>query len=244
MRIHYAIALLRQNKVAWQGSPPQEPTSNEATQNADADNESEKGIPVPFPISVVPAPYPPQSLFGGEVILDALVDSSGKLTDAQVIHGDSPFLNEAQGAVQTWSFRPARMEGRDVEARVAIAFEFAEPFLPSPKRRTHSYDEPADADDRAPVPIYTVEPEYPVNSVAEGSVVVLGIVDAEGQLTSTKVIRDNGPLTDATIAAMKQWRFVPGKQAGKNVESSVIVVAAFRRPALAHLGAPLQAPEN
>jgi TonB family protein len=233
VRIHYAVALLQGHGIAWQTSP-QAPAS-EGQESAESEN-----LSIPLPISVVPAPYPAQSLFGGEVILDAEVDRSGKLTDAKVIHGDSPFLDQAQSALQTWSFRPARIEGKATDERIAVAFEFAEPYLPSPKRRTHEYPEPPDADDRAPVPVYTVEPEYPANGVTEGSVVVLGLIDAEGQLTSTKVIRDEAPLTAATISAMKQWRFVPGKQAGENSQSAVILVAAFRRPALASLQAPAQ----
>jgi TonB family protein len=233
VRIHYAIALLQQHGIAWQASS-QAPAANEKPEN----EENEQDLSVPLPVSVVPAPYPPQSLFGGEVILDALVDSDGKLTDAKVLRADSPFLDKAQSAVQTWSFRPARIEGQAVDERIAVAFEFTEPFLPSPKRRSHTYPEPPDADDRAPVPVYTVEPEYPVNAVAEGSVVVLGVINAQGHLTSTKVIRADGPLVAPTTAAMQQWRFTPGIRAGKNTESAVIVVAAFRRPALTRLGSP------
>lgn len=227
VRIHYAIALLQRHGIAWQAAAP---ASTETQQNRDSD---EKDPSVPFPISVVPAVYPPQSLFGGEVIFDAQVDSEGKLTDAKVIHGDPPFLDKARAALETWAFRPARIEGEPIGERIGVAFEFAEPYLPSPKRRTHNYPEPADLDDRAPVPVYTVEPEYPVTAVAEGSVVVLGIINAEGQLTSTEVIRDEGPLTAATTAAMQRWRFAPGVKAGKNIESAAVVVATFRRPALA-----------
>jgi TonB family protein len=235
VRIHYAVALLREHHIAWQPAS-QQPTAQQHTttpNEAQENTEPQSHISIPVPISVVPAPYPPQSLFGGEVILDAQVDTNGKLTDANVIHGDPPFLDKAQAAVQTWSFRPAQLEGQPVGQRIAVAFEFAEPFLPSPKRRTHEYPEPPDTDDRAPLPVYTVEPEYPVNGVAEGSVVVLGIVDEKGQLTSTEVIRDQGSLTGAALSALEQWRFAPARKAGKNVESVVMVVAAFRRPALA-----------
>ena len=234
VRIHYAIALLQQHGVAWQTSsqaPASEPAQNE---------DDDKAFSVPFPVSVVPAPYPPQSLFGGEVIVDALVDSDGKLADLKVVHGDPPFLDKAQSAVQTWSFRPARLEGKPIDARVGVVFEFADPYLPSPKPRAHTYPEPPDSDDRAPLPVYAVEPEYPVNALAEGSVVVLGIVDAEGRLTSTRVIRDVPQLTATTTAAMHQLRFVPGKKAGENTESAVIVVAAFRHPALARAGSAKQ----
>lgn len=239
VRIHYAIDLLQKHKIAWQAAAAtQEAGSNEPEESSQNESSSDKQDTAPFPISVVPAPYPPQSLFGGEVIFDALVDRSGNLTDAKVIHGDSPFLDKAQAAVQTWSFTPARFQGKAIEERVCVAFEFAEPFLPSPKRGTHEYPESADAEDRAALPVYTVEPEYPANTVDEGSVVVVGIVDAEGQLASTKVIDGSGPLAGATISAMKQWRFVAGRKAGKDVDSVVIVVAAFRRPAITRAAPP------
>ncbi len=194
---------------------------------------AEKGFSAPIPVSFNPPPYPPLALFGGEVVIDALVDTSGKLPDIKVVHADSPFLEQAQSAVRTWSFRPARLDDQEIDIRIGILFEFAEPYLPSPKPPTHTYPEPPDSDDRAPLPVYTVEPEYPVNSIAEGSVLVLGIVDAQGQLTSTKVIRDIETLTQATIAAMYQWRFVPARKEGKDTESAVIVSATFRRPSLA-----------
>jgi outer membrane biosynthesis protein TonB len=244
VRIHYAIDLLQKHGIAWQAAEAtQEAATNEPEESSQNESSSDKEDSVPFPISVVPAPYPPQSLFGGEVIFDALVDRSGTLGDAKVIHGDSPFLDKAQAALQTWSFRPARFEGKAIEERVGVAFEFAEPFLPSPKRGTHEYPEPPDADDRAPLPVYTVEPEYPPNTVDEGSVVVMGIVDAQGQLASTEVIRGSGPLASATISAMKQWRFAPGRKAGKDTDSVVIVVAAFRRPAITH-AAPVHSPSD
>lgn len=228
VRIHYAIALLQQHGISWQAVSE---ASSEAPIPQVQDNEEQ--LRIPFPLSVVPAPYPPQSLFGGEVILDALVGANGNVTDINVVHGDPPFLDKAQRAVQTWSFRPARIDDRETDERVAVAFEFAEPYLPSPKQRTHTYPEPPDSDDRAPLPVYTVEPEYPVNAVAEGSVIVLGMVDAQGQLTATLVIRDAEPLTAATVSAMHQWRFIPGKKAGQTIASAVIVAAAFRRPILA-----------
>lgn len=228
VRIHYAIALLEQHGIAWQASAESVST---ARNGQDAENDREAAVPLP--VSVVPAMYPPQSLFGGEVVLEAEVDAAGKLGTVKVVQGDEPFLDKAKDALQTWAFRPARLDEREVDSRAAVIFEFAQPFLPSPRQRAHTYPEPPNVEDGAAVPVYTIEPEYPVNGVAEGSVVILGIVDGEGRLTATRVIRDIEPLTGATLAAMRQWRFVPGRRAGENVESAVIVVAAFRRPALA-----------
>lgn len=70
----------------------------------------------------------------------------------------------------------------------------------------------------------------PPNTTSEGSVALYDVVDQQGRVTSTRVLRDVEPLTTATIAASQQWHFVPGKQAGVNTDSAVILVVTFRRP--------------
>jgi hypothetical protein len=151
-----------------------------------------------------------------------------------VVQGQSPFLEEVLGAVQTWTFLPARQDGHDVEARVGIVFQFAQPYLPKLMARVHEYKETgADSKDRGALPLYTLEPEYPVNSVGEGSVVLNEMVDREGRATSIHVVRDLASLTSPTVSAVRQWRFAPGKHGGEAVESGVIVVVTFRRPAVA-----------
>jgi hypothetical protein len=45
-----------------------------------------------------------------------------------------------------------------------------------------------------------------------------------------RVLRDVEPLTAATLAASRQWRFVLGKEAGANTDSAVALVVTFRHP--------------
>ena len=52
----------------------------------------------------------------------------GKPTDVRAVTGDSPFLETVLSAVRTWNFLPARMDGRVVEARIGICFNFRNPF--------------------------------------------------------------------------------------------------------------------
>ena len=190
-----------------------------------------RGYTAPAPLSVVGVPYPPQALFGGNVLLDALVDANGNLSDVRVVNGDSPFLDVALDAVHTWTFAPARVDGRAVDARIGIVFQFPQSFLPAVVARQRSYKEPlADAGERGALPVFTSEPDYPVNSIAEGSVILYGVVDPEGQLVSTSVVRDIPSLTATTQTAVQQWKFAPGKQAGAQAESAVIIVDTFRRP--------------
>src|ERR1700723_2206121 len=83
--------------------------------------------PRPVPYSLVPAPYPQQSLAGGEVLLDALVARTGTISDIRVVSGQEPFLAAALGAVHSWTFIPAHFAGHVTEARVAIGFQFPNP---------------------------------------------------------------------------------------------------------------------
>jgi outer membrane biosynthesis protein TonB len=224
LRIHYAIALLRQHGITWHAAVAAATPANTPAQQP-------TGFSPPTPVSLVGTPYPPQALMGGEVVLDAQIDSRGKLTDLRVIHGGAPFLEPVLSAVRTWTFAPAQMDGHAVDGRIGIVFQFPQSFLPKLKSREHKYDEPAeDPDEHGALPIATVEPNYPPNTVAEGSVALYNVVDPQGQVTTTRVLNDIEPLTDATIAAVQEWHFVPGKQAGNNTDSAVIVVMTFRRP--------------
>ena len=227
VRIHYAISLLQAHSIPWHATL-------DSGVHAAGSSEKAKDYSGPTPLSLVAAPFPAQAFSGGEILLDAKVDTRGKVTDVRVVQGQSPFLEEVLGAVQTWTFLPARQEGHDVDARVGIVFQFAQPYLPKLMARVHEYKETgADSKDRGALPLYTLEPEYPVNSVGEGSVVLNEMVDREGRATSIHVVRDLASLTSPTVSAVRQWRFAPGKRGGEAVESGVIVVVTFRRPAVA-----------
>lgn len=226
LRVHYAISLLQQKHIAWHAASE---TSKQIESSARQDN----GFTPPTPLSVVATPYPPEAVYGGDVVLDALVDSDGKPTDIRVVTGDSFFLENALSAVRTWTFSPARMDGRVVESRIGIVFQFPTSFLYHLGSPEHKYEEPlASSNDRGALPVLTVEPDYPVNSITEGSVALHELIDSHGQVESTSVLSDVESLTSTTEEAVSKWKFVPGKQAGAETESAVIIVVTFRRPAL------------
>ena len=85
--IHYAIALLQQKHIAW-SSGSSDPENN---QNAAEPSQASSAPVAPVALSLVPAAYPSQSIFGGEVLLDALVNSTGILADIKTIHGETPY---------------------------------------------------------------------------------------------------------------------------------------------------------
>ena len=223
VRIHYALALLRSHGISWHTAEhsvvPQSVSSPES------------GFSPPVPISLVATPYPPQALFGGEVVLDALIDTEGRIAELNVVHGAAPFLKPVLDAVHTWTFSPAQMDRQVVSARIGIVVQFPQSFLPKHTAPEREYVQPSDdLVDHGPLPVYTVEPDYPLKTVVEGSVILYQLVDQQGQVTSTHIFHDVEPLTAPTLAASRKWEFTPAKEAGVSTSSAAIVVVTFRHP--------------
>jgi TonB family protein len=77
---------------------------------------------VAFPTSTREPPYPPQAASGGVVLIEAMVDRTGKVADARVISSAPPFDQPALEAARQWRFRPAVVNGRPTPAYVYLIF--------------------------------------------------------------------------------------------------------------------------
>jgi len=222
--IHYAIALLQRKGIAWTAAPAGAP---------DVRRTSSQAAALPQPLSLIAAPFPSESLFGGEALLDVLVGTNGSVSYVKVLHGDGPFLAQALNAVRTWTFFPAHSDGRSVPSRIAVAFQFPQPYVPPRQPTVHHYTaiapSPASAGDPAPQALTTVEPAYPGNN-SDGSVVLYEAIDKSGHITSTHKLSGKDPLATAAIDAAGQWQFAPATESGTAVDSAAIVVFTFRQP--------------
>jgi TonB family protein len=232
--IHYAIALLQEKGIVWHLA------SNDAIGNEPLATQDDSTAP-PTPLSLVTAPFPSQSFFGGEVLLDALIGRDGTVSDIKVMHGDQPFLEKALNAVRTWTFHPARVDGGPVDARMTIAFEFPQPYVVPRSPTVHHYaansgsGSPSDpagdvASDSAAVPTITVEPEYPSVMSRGGNVILEESIDSRGHLGVLRVEQGKDSLDIAAVAAASEWSFAPATHAGAAVDSNAIVVVVFRSP--------------
>ena len=236
--VHYVIALLLQKGISWHSAPAaSKPSDGSAPKNAT--------FSPPAPLSLVAAPFPSQSLFGGEVVLDALVDSRGRVSDTKTVRGASPYFDNVLAAVRTWTFLPARLAGQPVASRIGIIFQFAQsyepPRAPRVERPTQPNDEPFPASpDRGALPVATSEIRFPPTAARDGNAILSGLVGPQGQLASLEVLQDTESLAPAAVAAAEKWRFVPGRRAGTDSDSVAIIVVVFRysgspRPASATL---------
>lgn len=84
----------------------------------------------------------------------------------------------------------------------------------------------------APVPVKKVDPPYPGparQARLEGSVVLYGVIRADGRVESVRVVRSVHELLDqSAVAAFQRWRFQPGRKNGAPVDLEVVVEIPFR----------------
>jgi TonB family protein len=82
---------------------------------------------IPFPTAVVVAPYPPNALGDGMVLVEVVVQPGGTAANARVIRSAPPFDEPALAAARQWMFRPARLRGQPVATFAYILFGFRQP---------------------------------------------------------------------------------------------------------------------
>jgi TonB family protein len=81
----------------------------------------------PLPLTTTTPLYPPMAFGAGVVLVEALVDAGGTVADVKVVRSAPPFDEAGTAAVRQWKFRPARVGGRQLPARVYVAVGFPVP---------------------------------------------------------------------------------------------------------------------
>jgi len=61
----------------------------------------------------------------GLVVIDAVVDETGRVTDMKVVSGSPLLARAATDALHTWKYEPARLDGRPIMSQVRVTFNFA-----------------------------------------------------------------------------------------------------------------------
>ena len=84
---------------------------------------------IPFPIATQTPPYPPTAIGEGVVLVEVLVGVDGRVQQRRLATGAGGFDQAALDAASRWSFRPARLNGRAVEAYAYLVFGFRQPVV-------------------------------------------------------------------------------------------------------------------
>jgi general secretion pathway protein A len=61
----------------------------------------------------------------GVVVIDALIDATGKVTDMRVISGFPRLTGAAMDALRTWKYEPARLNGQPIAMRMKVSINFS-----------------------------------------------------------------------------------------------------------------------
>jgi TonB family protein len=78
-------------------------------------------------ISSTPPVYPAAARaqrVQGVVILDALVDETGKVAETTVISGPLSLQSAAKEALQSWKYEPARLNGEPIPIHTKVNLRF------------------------------------------------------------------------------------------------------------------------
>ncbi|MBI3405124.1 MAG: energy transducer TonB [Acidobacteria bacterium] len=74
----------------------------------------------------------------------------------------------------------------------------------------------------------TAEPEYPNNSIAQGSVILQVTIATDGSLEDLDVLKPLPSLTEEVKKAVRKWTFTAATLDGKPVRSTMVVSFTFR----------------
>ena len=135
----------------------------------------------------------------GTVRVQVEVSVDGTVQDVQLVTS-IPLLDQAAlDAVRQWTFRPTLLNGKPTAAVMELDIR-----IPNVVRVGGVVP--------APTKIFDVPPVYPPEAQAAGvqGVVILELmIDPDGRVGATKVLKSIPQLDDAAVAAVKQWVFTP-----------------------------------
>ena len=175
------------------------------------------------------------------VVLDLCLNRKGGIQKVEVLRDPVSMAKIATSSVRTWKFRPALKEGEAVASEVPVVFVYR-PANMSSIGLPHALEpinlKPAQtaqhcSKDAGYVPagiVAAAYPDYPVNSVAWGSVVIQVAIDTAGSLMRTEVLHPMPSFTQFALDALRRWRFQAATLDGQPVDSSIIVAFVFQTP--------------
>ncbi len=84
-------------------------------------------LQLPKLVSSIPPVYPPRARLEevqGVVVINALVDENGKVTEMKVISGPPSLTQAAMEALRAWKYEPARLAGQPIATHIKVSVNF------------------------------------------------------------------------------------------------------------------------
>lgn len=188
--------------------------------------------------SATDAYVPYQIVTDGLFVLDVRLNDDGAIQRIEALRNPGSMLGAAKTSVRGWKFQPASEDGKPRASRVTVAFLYRPanytgvravppkdfvPVIPP--------DQTDDSSEYVPVGILSFAyPDYPVNSVAWGSVVVQVTVDTGGDVKDVNLLHEMATFNGFALDALKKWRFRAATVRGKPVTSKIAIAFVFQTP--------------
>ena len=180
-------------------------------------------------------PYPPDSIASGIVTLSIDLDTAGQIRNVLVLRDIPSLTDPAVSAVKSWMFAPGKLEGKPIASSLNVSVVFnpgnlqthdltLAPLQPTPPPNPPGYLPPEIA-----AASYA---NYPMNSVATGTVVLDATIGKSGEIKRLLPIRPVPSLTSPAINAVKSWTINAATFHGKAITSKLIIAFVFRPPTI------------
>jgi TonB family protein len=185
----------------------------------------------------------------GKVLVLIKLDKEGNVTDAKAYSGPEELRDAAVAAVRQWKYEPVVVAGAVVEADAVASVEFhlQDSVAASPAPKAENATKPASeapaADKPAPTMLRVsqsvaqkhqtkkVTPHYPLSAKldrVQGTVTLTAVIDTDGSLRDMKVVTSpRSDLTDATLEAVKQWKYEPFRLKGVAIPTQTTINVNF-----------------
>jgi len=198
------------------------------------------------PASLQGGPLPPipvMAVAGGEVFLEVAVGSDGAVSGVKPFRDTPPFTEALSGAVRAWRFEPAEdavvpAPGQPIDettrkaaaSKVLVVGVFRPPALFSVTLGEPPKDVGTPAPD-VPAPVGAVTmPQYPMNALFDGSVLIELRLGVDGSVMRRRLVRSAPGFDAPALIAVDALSFRPARVRGVAVPSVAYVVVAFRQP--------------
>jgi TonB family protein len=173
----------------------------------------------------------------GAVVLKAVIDKEGNISNLQLISGHPMLAPAAIEAVKQWTYKPFLLNGEPIEVETNVTVNFTLADKPPaegiagdkpggvPPGEIGSIASPADATNPS-IPqrvrvssgvsqgllVSKVPPQYPPDAKdqrIQGVVLMKVTIDKEGNVANIQLVSGHPMLAPPAIEAVKQWKYKP-----------------------------------
>ena len=187
----------------------------------------------------LPAETPPNTIAGGEVLIEAFISQEGVITKTTPLRITPPYTQLMLDAVPRWQFQPAMAVNKKglkerVETSVLIAAIYRSPTLLNGPTVGWPPKDIASASAEVPFPFALISPAYPLKTVNVPFGRALFEVDVaeRGEVRTVLHIAGDAGFEVVSAEALRQWKFRPATFRGKSVSSVAYVFLGLPTPVI------------